>query len=137
MAIVNLAPLIKSVFWDSNGNPLSSGKVFTYLAGTSTSATTYSDYEGSILNANPIILDARGQANIFLDTNISYKIVVKDSADAVQYQQDYVRVPLARHVSEAPVSSASSGQTGDYFANDSYLFVYGATGWRRVALSTF
>lgn len=137
MAIVNLAPMIKSTYWDANGNPLSSGKVYTYLANTSTPASTYSDPAGDTLNSNPVVLDARGQANIFLDASVSYKIIVKDSNDAVQYQQDSVRIPLARHVSAAPVSSASSGQTGDWFADDSYLYFYGATGWRRVAINTF
>lgn len=137
MAIVNLAPFFKSTFWDANGNPLASGKVYTYLANSSTLATTYSNYAGVNTNTNPIILDARGQADIYLDVNVSYKIVVKDQNDVVQYQQDFVRIPLARHVDSAPTSSASSGQVGDWFADDNYLYIYGATGWRRITNSSF
>lgn len=64
---------------DNNGKPLSAGKIYTYEAGTSTPKTTYSDYEGVTPNANPIILDAAGRANIWLDSG-SYKFVLKDSS---------------------------------------------------------
>lgn len=64
---------------DNNGKPLSAGKIYTYEAGTSTPKTTYSDYEGVTPNANPIVLDAAGRANIWLDSG-SYKFVLKDSS---------------------------------------------------------
>ena len=44
---------------------------------------------------------------------------------------------IAHLVAGAPANSAAAGNPGDYFVNDSFLFVYGATGWRRIANSSF
>lgn len=44
---------------------------------------------------------------------------------------------VGTRVASAPVNSAAPGTIGNWFADDSYLYVFGATGWRRVGLSTF
>ena len=75
-----------SVF-DSLGNPLSGGKVYFYVAGTSTLKDTYSDPEGTTKNSNPVILDSRGEADIYLDRD-PYKIVVKDASDVTIMTRD-------------------------------------------------
>jgi len=80
-ASVNLAPLPKQRFTDSNGNPLVGGKVFTYVAGGTAKQNTYTDASGSTPNANPVLLDARGEAAIWLDQTLSYKITVSPSTD--------------------------------------------------------
>jgi hypothetical protein len=59
---------------------LAGGKVNTYEAGTATPKTTYTDESEGTANANPIILDANGRADIWLDSG-SYKFVITDSAD--------------------------------------------------------
>lgn len=64
---------------DSNGEPLASGKVYTYEAGTTTNKVTYTDSGAVSTAANPVILNARGQAAIYGQGN--YKFVIKDSAD--------------------------------------------------------
>ncbi len=64
---------------DDNGDPLSGGKVNTYVPGTTTAKTTYSDLALSSPNANPVILDARGEADIYFSGEI--KIVLTDSDD--------------------------------------------------------
>lgn len=45
--------------------------------------------------------------------------------------------PIAHLVSAAPANTAAAGSPGDYFADDNFFYVYGATGWRRIAISTF
>lgn len=40
-------------------------------------------------------------------------------------------------VSSAPADSAADGVPGDIFSDDSYLYFYGETGWRRVAGASF
>lgn len=77
MALLLIPPRIR--FIDDNGEPLVGGKVYFYEAGTSTPKDTYQDEAATILNANPVELDARGEALIRLVG--SYKIDVYDSND--------------------------------------------------------
>ena len=64
---------------DGNGNPLRGGKLYTYASGTSSNKATYSDFDLTTANTNPVILDSDGQATIYL--NGSYKLNLKTSAD--------------------------------------------------------
>jgi hypothetical protein len=66
---------------DNNGDPLVGGKLYTYEAGTTTPKATYTNSGGAVANANPIILDASGRADIWLGSG-AYKFVLKTSADA-------------------------------------------------------
>jgi hypothetical protein len=86
----NIAPLLKQRYDDSNGNPLAGGKIYTYQSGTTTLQATYTDSTGVTPNSNPVILDASGQASIWLDVSLSYKFVVKDSSDNLQFTTDGV-----------------------------------------------
>ena len=47
-------------FLDTNGDPLTSGRVTFYEAGTTTEKTIYTDSENSIPTPNPFLLDAEG-----------------------------------------------------------------------------
>lgn len=82
MPTVALCPLPKLQFFDSNGDPLSGGKIYTYEVDTTTNKATYNDATGSQANANPVVLDSRGEASVWLLTDQNYKFVLKDSADA-------------------------------------------------------
>ena len=61
-----LTPSPKMQFFDANGNPLAGGKLYSYASGTSTPLVTYTDSTGLSANTNPIILDSRGEANVWL-----------------------------------------------------------------------
>lgn len=75
-----LTPNAKQQFFDNNGRPLAGGKLFTYAAGTSTKLATTVSAAGAN-NANPIILDYRGEANVWIPPNVSYKFVLSPSTD--------------------------------------------------------
>jgi len=68
-------------FFDSNGAPLSGGLLYTYNAGTTTPASTYTSRSGAFFNANPIVLDSAGRTpnEIWLTGGTLYKFVLKDS----------------------------------------------------------
>jgi microcystin-dependent protein len=86
---MNLIPLVKPQFLDENGNPVSNGKLYSYAAGTSTQLATYSDQAGTTPNANPVILDAGGFADVWI-SSLSYKFVLKTSADVLIWTKDNV-----------------------------------------------
>jgi len=71
-------------FFDSDGDVLAGGKIYTYEAGTSNNKATYPTFDdavaGTNANANPVVLDSEGRAQIWL-TNGGYKIVKKTSGD--------------------------------------------------------
>lgn len=91
--MANLMPLPKISFTDSNGRPLVGGKVFFYEAGTNTPKNTFTDAAGSTPNTNPVILDARGEAGIWLGPG-QYKVALKDRFDVDIWTQDYVNLPI-------------------------------------------
>lgn len=66
---------------DADGNPLAGGKVWTYAAGTTTPKATYTTQAGTTANANPVVLDSTGRANIWLGSG-AYKFVVTDADGA-------------------------------------------------------
>lgn len=74
-----LSPSPVQRFYDNSGNPLANGTVSTYSAGTTTPIATYVDSTATTTNANPIVLNARGEASIWLLPNVAYKYMVKDA----------------------------------------------------------
>jgi hypothetical protein len=48
-------------FFDSNGNPLASGKLCAYQAGSSTPLDTYTDSALTVPHSNPVIMNAAGR----------------------------------------------------------------------------
>lgn len=85
---ISLLPVIRARFFDAAGVPLAGGKVYTYDAGTTTPKDSYTDSTGGTPNANPVILDAAGEADIWLDG--FYHVVVDDANDVQQYDTDNV-----------------------------------------------
>jgi hypothetical protein len=87
--MAHLSPFPKFRALDNNGAPLAGGKLYTYAAGTSTPQNTYTDYTGGVANANPVILDANGEANVWLGTS-AYKFVLTNASDVQQWSVDNV-----------------------------------------------
>ena len=50
---------------DGSGTPLIGGKLYSYIAGTTTAKATYTTRAMSTANANPVVLNTRGEATIF------------------------------------------------------------------------
>ena len=79
MTATYLAPALVARWQDNNNNPLVGGTVTTYAGGTNTPIATWTDSTGITANANPITLNFRGEASIWLLPNVAYKFVVADS----------------------------------------------------------
>ena len=83
---VNLSALAGAgqQFFDNNGNPLSGGKLYSYVAGTTTPQATYTSVSGATAHTNPIVLDSAGRVatgEIWVTAGQNYKFVLKTSAE--------------------------------------------------------
>ena len=85
----SLFPTPVMQFFTANGAPLVGGKLYTYAAGTTTPPATYTDYNAGTANTNPVILNSRGEASIWLGTSMYY-MVLKDSTDVQIWTADNV-----------------------------------------------
>ena len=108
---VNLSPLGGAgwQFFDNSGVPLAGGLLYSYEAGTTTPAVTYTTAAGTITNTNPIVLDAAGRppSEIWLDG--AYKFVLYTSASVLLWTMDNLSgLPSARSQAYA---TATAGQT--------------------------
>lgn len=106
MARLGPNPIFRA--YDTSGNLLRGGKVYTYVTGTSTAKATFADRDLTIKNSNPIILDSLGEATVYLKTDTDYRFVVKDKDDVTLTTVDGV----------APATEAGK-LTGDIDVGDS------------------
>ena len=63
-------------FDPNTGALLAAGKVYSYISGTSTPTPTYANQALSVANPNPTELDGAGEATIWLDPAVNYKIIL-------------------------------------------------------------
>jgi hypothetical protein len=100
--------------YDSDGDPLSGGLLYTYEPGTSTPKATYQ--EDDTLNANPVVLDSLGQAEVY-GTGF-YKFVLKTSAGVTVWTLDNIQ----------GIGETSITDIGDYAGDfDAAITAIGAT----------
>lgn len=104
---VTLTPSPKMQFFTAAGLPLVGGKLFTYASGTSTPLATYTDDTGNTANTNPIILNSRGEAGVWLGPS-RYTFVLKDSDDNLIWTVDGVGTIQG---AQSLPTVAASGQT--------------------------
>lgn len=144
MAVVT--PTAKTQFIDAAGAPLAGGKLYTYVAGTTTPQASYTDSSGATANSNPVILDARGEANVWLGES-TYKFTLTDANDVEIWTVDYISAPttalspvLSGNVtistdSAGPALKVTQTGTGDVMRvqdsadPDSTPFVINSTGY--------
>jgi hypothetical protein len=117
---VNLSPVggVAAQFFTNNGVPLAGGKIYTYLAGTTTPAATYTSATGSTAWTNPIVLNSGGRVpsggEIWLTDGIQYKFVLKDANDVTIATYDNIlgiNSNFVNFTNEQEIQTATSGQT--------------------------
>jgi len=122
---VNLSPVggVAQQFFTNNGVPLSGGLIYTYVAGSTTPAATYTSSTGTIAHTNPIVLDSSGRVpggEIWLTNGITYKFVLKDSSSVLIGTYDNVNSindPTALLNYEASIASSSGSSLVGYLAS--------------------
>ena len=108
---MQLLPLGKQTFFDNDGVPLASGKVYFYLPGTNVLSHTWpsSDPNGKP-NPNPVVLDGSGEAVIW--GNRSLRQVVTDANDNPIWDEE-VAASISSDELAAPNGSALVGYLKD------------------------
>lgn len=84
-----LSPAPKLQFFTEGGIPLAGGKLYSYAAGTTTPLATYTTSSGLQNNTNPVILDSRGEAAVWLGSAY-YKMTLTDSNDVEIWTVDNI-----------------------------------------------
>ena len=107
--MAKIAPYFNVQLLDDNGDPLAGGFVFTYEAGTTTNKDTFTTSEGDVANANPVVLDSSGRADIWLDSG-AYKFITKDSASVTISEVDNI-VGEASNVFASSIVDVSTNTT--------------------------
>lgn len=117
---VNLSPVggVAAQFFTSTGAVLTGGKLYTYAAGTTTPATTYTTSQGNVAWSNPIVLDAAGRVSgsgeIWLLDGAIYKFVLKDSNDVLIATYDNItgiNSNAVAYTNQQEIVTATAGQT--------------------------
>jgi len=122
MPTTNIAPYAKQRFFDAVGLPLAGGKLFTYAAGTTTKQNSYTDSTGATPNTNPIILDAAGYCNLWLDQSLAYKLTLSPSTDTDPPTNPIWTVDQL-NTSASPVLAALAASSGASLVGGSILVV--------------
>lgn len=93
---LTIAPYPHLQFLTNAGAVLANGFLYTYAAGTTTLLATYSDVDGTVANANPILLNSAGrpwnstsEINVYLLPR-SYKFELQNSAGTTIWTADNV-----------------------------------------------
>jgi hypothetical protein len=116
---VLLSPVggVAAQFFDNNGNPLSGGKLFSYAAGTTTPAATYTSSLGVTAHTNPIVLDSGGRVpggEIWLTDGVIYKFVLQTSTNVLIATYDNIvgiNSNFVNYTTEQEIQTATAGQT--------------------------
>ena len=119
---VTLTPSPKMQFFTAAGIPLVGGKLFTYASGTTVPLATYTDSTGNTANANPIILDSRGEANVWVGPS-RYTFLLKDSLDNLIWSVDGVNTPLGAQNTTIVAAASQTVFTVPEYGLGGYLMV--------------
>lgn len=106
--------------YDNNNNPLAGGQLYTYQAGTTTPAATYTDSTAGTPNPNPVLLNARGEAPVWMNPTQAYKLVLKDASGNTIWTVDQVTSPAPVAVGNMTDEKGSNGQPGFSAANGDF-----------------
>lgn len=126
--MAGILPQGKQYFENSAGQPLAGGRLYTYLAGTSTPKATYADQAGLVPNTNPIILDARGEALVYWSG--AYKVELRDAANSLLWTVDNIFLDAGGFIFEGvPIA--------DFFKSKNDLIVDSISALRAVDKTKF
>lgn len=132
MASYTISPIwgAGAQLFDNNGVVLSGGKIFTYLAGTTTPATTYTNPLGTVFNTNPIVLNAAGRPpnEIWFPVSGAFKFVLTDANNVLLATYDNIptipQPPIANDASSVAYEPNYEVSAGNFTVGQTYLITF-------------
>lgn len=106
----SLSPPPKLQFFANNGTPLVGGKLYSYAAGTTTPLATYSSSSLTTPNTNPVILDSRGEAGVWLGVQ-SYKLALYTPDNILIWTVDNIEPSATQQDLAAAIAAAIASLT--------------------------
>ena len=128
-------------FFDNAGNVLTGGKVYSYLAGTTTPSATYTDATGNNFHQNPIILDAAGRVpsggEIWLSLGVGYKFVLEDANNVLIATYDNIpssaQPPAANDADSIMYEQGYTVNAGNFVVGETYrILTVGSTNYTLI-----
>ena len=106
-----LAPILNDQFFLANGDPLAGGKIFSYVAGTTTKLALYTGPDGATPYANPLVLDAGGRipssGSAWLTVGSKYKFVLAPANDTDPPASPYWTVDAVAGINDNSFSTST------------------------------
>lgn len=129
MASYTISPIwgAGAQLFDNSGRPLSGGKIYTYQAGTTTPAVTYTTPTGSVANSNPIVADSAGRLTdeIWFPVSGAYKFVLKTTNDVTLATYDNIpttlQPPITNDASSISYEQGYEVTAGGFTVGATYL----------------
>jgi hypothetical protein len=112
----SLMPTAKQQYFAFAGIPLVGGKVYTYAAGGVIPKATFTDAAGTTPQANPIVLNARGEPDNAIFWSGAYNVKVTDALGNVIYTVDNYQTPIMPGDLSGTTASAGAGIIGFLYA---------------------
>lgn len=128
-----LSPVGNSQQFDASGRPLSGGKIFSYLAGSSTPAATFTSQSGATQQANPIMLNVLGlpDSPVWLAGGVPVKLVIQDASGVTLRTVD--NISGINDTTTSPTEWVDSGLLATYLSATSFSVAGDQTGVLQVA----
>jgi hypothetical protein len=126
--------------FNDDGDPLVGGWLHTYVGGTTTRKTTYSDKTLTTPNSNPIELDGRGEAQIYFLGTV--KLILQDAALALIWTTDNVagygtfQAENGTEINEFSTDGTLSGDSDDAVPTEKAVKKYSDSGIQTMFFKT-
>jgi hypothetical protein len=82
--------LSREQVFDAAGNPLSGGRLYFYVTGTTTTLATYSNPALTTANAQPVVADSAGRFGDIYLLDQAYRVQLRDALDVLIWDTDGV-----------------------------------------------
>lgn len=107
-----VSPTVKMQFFTANGDPLVGGLLYTYEAGTTTPKVTYVDSNETQTNTNPVVMNSRGECDLWLTSGGAYKFALHDGLNTLIWTVDNVTAAGTMSLQNASNVNITGGTIG-------------------------